>query len=103
MDYRVGVLEKVNEKKEQHAGLCNLVAAEGYDVMLLPFYREVLGQFLNALIVQQKRWKFPKLGKRKLHLNSTHSLQNLVSQRRSLKRQNPTAEAVLFLKIISGR
>jgi hypothetical protein len=29
-------MDKVMEKKEQHAELCKLLAAEGYDVMLLP-------------------------------------------------------------------
>jgi hypothetical protein len=29
-------MDKVIEKKEQYAGLCYLLAAEGYDVMLLP-------------------------------------------------------------------
>jgi hypothetical protein len=29
-------LDKVIEKKEQHAGLCKMLAVEGYDVVLLP-------------------------------------------------------------------
>jgi hypothetical protein len=29
-------MDKVIEKEKQHAGLCRLLAAEGYDVLLLP-------------------------------------------------------------------
>jgi hypothetical protein len=48
-------MDKVMEKKEQHAELCKFLAAEGYDVMLLPIVLGSAGTLLNALIVQQKR------------------------------------------------
>jgi hypothetical protein len=37
-------MDKVIEKKEQYAGLCYLLAAEGYGVMLLPI---VLGSAVH--------------------------------------------------------
>jgi hypothetical protein len=39
------------------------VCAKGYDVMLLPVVLGSAGTLLYALIVQQKRWTFPKLEK----------------------------------------
>jgi hypothetical protein len=55
-------MDKVMEKKLQHAKLCQLLAAEGYGLMLLPIDWDdiVLGsaglQILKALIVQQNSW-----------------------------------------------
>jgi hypothetical protein len=49
-------MDNVIEKKAKHAELCKLLAAEGYEVMLLPFPREALGHFLTALIQQQNIW-----------------------------------------------
>jgi hypothetical protein len=77
--------------------MCKLLATEGYDVVLLPVVLESAGTLSNALNEQQKKWTSPLPEKKKLHsklhLHSIHSLQNLVSQRRYLKRQKPTSES----------
>jgi hypothetical protein len=62
------------EKKEQHAELCKLLAAEGYDVMLIPIVLGSAKTLLNALIVQQKRWTSPTLEKRNYKASSTYTV-----------------------------
>jgi hypothetical protein len=93
-------MDKVLDEKEQHAELCKLLAAEGYDVMPLP-WPVVLGStgtHFNSFGRATKEMNIPNARKKKpyskLHLRSTHSLQNPVSQRRYLQRQMPTAERV---------
>jgi hypothetical protein len=90
-------MDKVMEKKEQHAELCKLLTAEGYDVMLLPIVLGSAGTLFKCLDCATKEMDIPNTRKKKLysklHLHSIHSLQNLVSQRRYLERQKPTAEA----------
>jgi hypothetical protein len=89
-------MNKVIEKKEQHAGLSKSLAAEGYDdVMLLPNVLGSASTLLKCLDRATKEMDIPNARKKelysKLHLHSIHSLQNLVSQRRYLERQKPTA------------
>jgi hypothetical protein len=90
-------MDKVMEKKEQHAELCKLLAAEGYDVTLLPIVLGSAGTLFKCLDRVTKEMDIPNARKKKLysklHLHSIHSLQGLVSQRRYLERQKPTAEA----------
>jgi hypothetical protein len=90
-------MDKVMEKKEQHAELCKLLAAEGYDVMLLPIVLGSAGTLFKCLDRATKEMDIPNAREKKLysklHLHGIHSLQNLVSQRRYLERQKPTAEA----------
>jgi len=83
-------LDKLTEKKRQHTQLCDMLTAEGYDVILLPLILgdegtlfKCLTHALKELQVQPARQK--KLYS-KLHLHSIHTLQNLVSQRRYLER-----------------
>jgi hypothetical protein len=57
-------MDKVIEGKEQYAELCRLLAAQRYDAMLLPLVLGNGARFLNALIVQEKRWSSPTLEKR---------------------------------------
>jgi hypothetical protein len=91
-------MDKVMEKKEQHAELCKLLAAEGYDVTLLPIVLGSAGTLFKCLDRAPKEMDIPNARKKKLysklHLHSIHSLQNLVSQRRYLERQKPSAEAL---------
>jgi hypothetical protein len=42
-------MDKVIEKKEQHAKLCKVLAAEGYDVMLLPIVLGSAGTLFKCL------------------------------------------------------
>jgi hypothetical protein len=103
MAYGVRVLlwhqykDKVMEKKEQHAELCKLLAAEEYDVMLLPIVLGIAGTLFKCLDRATKEMDIPNARKKKLysklHIHSIHSLQNLVSQPRYLERLKPTAEA----------
>jgi hypothetical protein len=90
-------MDKVIEKKEQHAELCRLLAAEAYDVMLLPVVLESAGTLFKCLDRATKEMDIPNARNKKLysklHLHSLHSPQSLVSQRRYLERQKPTAEA----------
>jgi hypothetical protein len=90
-------MEKVAEKKERHAELCKLLASEGYAVMLLLVVLRRAGTLSKCLDRATKDMDIPSARKKKLysklHLHSIHSLQNLVSQRRYLERQKPTAEA----------
>jgi hypothetical protein len=89
-------MDKVMEKKEQHAELCKFLAAEGYDVMLLPIVLGSAGTLFKCLDRATKEMDIPNARKKrlysKLHLHSIHSPQNLSSQRRYLERQKPTAE-----------
>jgi len=90
-------MDKVAEMKQQHAELCNLLATEGYDVLLLPIVLESAGTLFKCLERATTEMDIPNARKRKLysklHLHSIHTLQNLVSQRRYLERQKPTSEA----------
>jgi hypothetical protein len=58
---------------------------------------EVLGHFLNALIVQQKRWTFPTLEKEIDTASSTYTVytvyKTLCPNGERLERKQPTAEA----------
>jgi hypothetical protein len=87
---------KVTEKKEQHAELCRLLTAEGYDVVLLRLVLGSAGTLFKCLERATKEMDIHNARKKKLysklHLHSIHSLQNLVSQRRYLERQKPSAE-----------
>jgi hypothetical protein len=86
-------MDKVMEKKEQHAELCKLLASGGYDVMLLPIVLGSAGTLFKCLDRATKEMDIPNTRKKKLYsklyLHSIHSLQNLVSQRRYLERQKP--------------
>jgi hypothetical protein len=42
-------MDKVIEKPEQLAELCNMLAVEGYDVVLLPVILKSAGIFFNCL------------------------------------------------------
>jgi hypothetical protein len=90
-------MDKFTEKKEQHAELCKLLAAEVHAVMLLPVVLGSAGTLLKCHDRTTKEMDIPNARKKKLysklHLHSIYSLQNLVSQRRYLERQSPTAEA----------
>jgi hypothetical protein len=90
-------MDKVMETKQQHAELCKLLAAEGYDVMLLPIVLGSAGTLFQCLDRATKETDIPNARKKKLysklHLHSIHSLKNLVSQRRYLEILKPTAEA----------
>jgi hypothetical protein len=89
-------MDKVTEKKEHHAELCKLFAAEGYAVMLLSVVLGSAGTLFKCLDRATKEMDIPNGRKRKLysklHLHSIHSLQNLVSQWRYLERKKPSAE-----------
>jgi len=93
-------MDKIAEKKLQHAGWCNLLVTEGYDVMLLTIMLGVLRHFQN-LDHATKEMKVPDARKgnlySKLFLHSVHTLQNLVhvshGQQRHLERRKPTSEA----------
>jgi hypothetical protein len=94
-------MDKVIEKKGQHAGSWKLLAAEGCDVMLLPVVLGSAGTLFECLDLA-KEMDIPNARMKKLysklHLHSIDSLQNLVSQRRYLKRQKPTAEARVSIR-----
>jgi hypothetical protein len=74
-----------------------MLLPERYDVMLLPVVLRIAGTLFNCLDRATKEMDIPNLKIKivcsKLHQHSIHSLQNLVSQRRYLERQKPTAEA----------
>jgi hypothetical protein len=76
-------MDKVMEEKEQHPELGKLLAAEGYDVMLLPSVLGSAGTLLKCLERATKEMDISNARSRKLygklHLHSIHSLQNLVS------------------------
>jgi hypothetical protein len=82
-------MDKVTEKKEQHAELYKLLATEGYDVVLFPVVLGSSGKLFKCL--ERAIKDIPKARKKKLcsklHLHSIHSLQNLRSQRPYLERQ----------------
>jgi hypothetical protein len=78
-------MDKVVEKKEEHAGLWNLLAAEGYDVMLLPIVLGCAGAPFKCLDRASKEMEISNARKKKLysklHLHGIHSFQNRVFQR----------------------
>jgi hypothetical protein len=90
-------MDKVTEKKQQHAELCKLLSVEGYDVKLLPVVLGSAGTLIKCLEQAAKKMDIPHARRKKLysklHLHSIHTIQNLVSQRRFLERQPPTSEA----------
>jgi len=65
-------MDKVTEKKE-NTDLCNLLATEGYGVMLLPIVQGSAWTLLNALIVQQKKRITIMLGKGSCMASSTYT------------------------------
>jgi hypothetical protein len=56
-------MDKDVEKKEQSAGLCKSLAAEGYDVMLLPVVLGSAGTHFKCLDRAKKRWTSSTLEK----------------------------------------
>jgi hypothetical protein len=78
-------MDKVIDKKERHAELCKMLAAEGYDVALHPVVLGSAGTLFNCLDRATKELDLSNAGNKKsyseLRLHSKHSLQNLVSQR----------------------
>jgi hypothetical protein len=89
MSYRVKILDKAIEKKEQHAELCKLLAAAMHDVMLLSVVLGSAGTLLIALIVQQKKWTLPMPGKETIQQASTTQFTK-PCVRQYLERQKPT-------------
>jgi hypothetical protein len=77
-DTRYMHMDKVMEKKVQHAELCKLLAAEGYDVMLLPIILRSAGTLIKCLDRATKEMNIPNARKKKLYskfyLHSIHSL-----------------------------
>jgi hypothetical protein len=77
--------------------MCKLLAAEGYDVMLLPVVLGSAGTLLTGVDRAPNEMDIPTAIKKKLysklHQHSTNSLRNLVSQRRNLERQNLTRDS----------
>jgi hypothetical protein len=63
-------MDNIIMKKEQHAGLCKLLAAEGYDVMLLLIVLGRAGTHFKCLESATKRWTFPTLEVRNYTANS---------------------------------
>jgi hypothetical protein len=57
-------VDKVIEKKEQHAELCRLLAAEMYDVMLLPVVLESAGTLFKCLDRAAKEMDIPRVALR---------------------------------------
>jgi hypothetical protein len=97
--YDTRYMGKVPEKKERHAELCKLLAAEGYDVMLLPVVLGSAGPLFKCLERATEERDIPHARKNKLYsklhlhsVHSVHSLQSILSQRRYLERQKPSAE-----------
>jgi hypothetical protein len=76
-------MDKVAEKKQQHAELCRLLTTQGYDVVLLPVVLGSAGTLFKCLERAATENDIPTARKKKLysklHLHSIHTLQNLVS------------------------
>jgi hypothetical protein len=89
-------MDKVAEKKQQHAELRRLLTTEGYNVVLLPIVLGSAGMLFKCLERAATEIGNPTARKKKLysklHLHSIHTLQNLVSQRRFLERQKSSTE-----------
>jgi hypothetical protein len=91
MAFRVGVffdtrfMDKVIAKKEQHAELCKMLAAEECAVMLLLVVLESAGTLFKLLGRATKEMDIPNARKKKfyskIHFPSIHKLKNLISQR----------------------
>jgi hypothetical protein len=92
-------MDKVMEEKEQPAERCTLLAAEGYDVVLLPIVLGSAVALFKCLDRATKEMDIPNARKKKLysklHLHSIHSLQNVVSQQRYLERQKPETRGII--------
>jgi len=73
-------MDKVMVKRQQHAEGCSLLAAEGYDMMLLSVVLGSAGILFKCLDRATKVMEFPDARKKKLysklHLHSLHTLQN---------------------------
>jgi hypothetical protein len=67
-------MDKVIEKKEQHAELCRLFAAEGYDVMLLPVVLGSAGTLFKCLDRATKEMDIPNARKRIYTASSTYTV-----------------------------
>jgi hypothetical protein len=85
------------KRKSNMQNYANCLPQKGMDVILLPIVLGSAGTLFKYLDRATKEMDIPNARKKKLysklHLHSIHSLQNLVSQRRYLERQKPTAEA----------
>ena len=84
-------LEKVQEKTDQHEVLCNLLRAEGYEVIFLPIVLGTAGTLYKCLEKATTELRIPPAQRKKLftklHLHSVHTLYNILKQRRYLERQ----------------
>jgi hypothetical protein len=60
-------MDKVMEEKEQHAELCKLLAAEGYDVVLLPIVLGSAVALFKCLDRATKEMDIPNARKKKLY------------------------------------
>jgi hypothetical protein len=67
-------MEKVMKRKEQHAGLCKLLAAEGYDVMLLPTVLGSAGTLFKCIHRATKEMDTPTLEKRNYTASCTYTV-----------------------------
>jgi hypothetical protein len=67
-------MDKVMEKKEQHAELCKLLAAEWYDVMLLPIVLGSAGTLFKCLDRATKEIDIPNTTKRNYTASSTYTV-----------------------------
>jgi hypothetical protein len=88
-------MDEVIEKREQRAKMCKLLAAEGYDVMLLPVVLGSAETLFKSVDRATEKTNIPMFAKRKyskLHLYSVY-VQSLpdMSQQRHLERQKPTS------------
>jgi hypothetical protein len=66
-------MDKVIEKNEQHAELCKLLAAEEYDVMLLPVVLWIAGTLFKSLDLATKEMDIPIAKKRNCTASSTYT------------------------------
>ena len=89
-------MDKVKEKTDQHATLCELLDTEGYEVIVLPTVLGSAGTLYKCLEKAAIQLSIPAAKRNKLytklHLHGVHTLHNLVKQRRFLERQ-PDVEA----------
>jgi len=59
-------MDKVTERRHQHAELCNLLATEGYAVMLIPIVLGIAGLLPKCLDRATKEMDSPNPRKRKV-------------------------------------
>jgi hypothetical protein len=67
-------MDKVIEKKEQHPGLCKVLAAEGYDVSLLPIVLGSAGTLFKCLDRATNEMDIPNARKREFTASSTFTV-----------------------------